>query len=42
MPREILNEPNGALNGERWNALMQETLSAIRKAGLQPRLAAPL
>ncbi|MFY9727973.1 MAG: glycoside hydrolase family 5 protein [Bryobacteraceae bacterium] len=28
---EILNEPNGELTTERWNALMQETLAVIRK-----------
>jgi endoglucanase len=28
---EILNEPNGALTNERWNALLKESLSLIRK-----------
>jgi endoglucanase len=28
---EILNEPNGALTGERWNALLREALAVIRK-----------
>jgi len=27
---EILNEPNGALTEERWNALLKETLASIR------------
>src|ERR1017187_2553790 len=29
---EILNEPNGQLTDERWNALMNEALAVIRKA----------
>jgi endoglucanase len=29
---EILNEPNGQLTAERWNALMHESLAAIRKS----------
>jgi endoglucanase len=28
---EILNEPNGALTDERWNALLKESLAVIRK-----------
>lgn len=28
---EILNEPNGALTGDRWNALLGEALAIIRK-----------